>query len=277
MRIQLSSIKSAAMILGLGVLFGLAGCSGIHGAPMPTSVVHAQSVHTPVTATTSAPAEAQFTPTPTTTPKAINPRVAADPTPVVTAPNAIESAPFIASFSAAGDSITATDQGVGPGSVDNSWTTYAGQVPTVSYDNQGFTHSGYTAEQLAAGATHVTSAVMVIAVGTNDIGPDGRFFTVASSEAAVLTIAYTAAAPHTIIAAIPPEDRDTADATAWNTDLQALAVVHGWTFVDPWAAFRSPTNSWIAGDTIDGLHPTIPVAQQAGAVMGAVIATVAHQ
>ncbi|QWS33282.1 SGNH/GDSL hydrolase family protein [Curtobacterium aetherium] len=155
-------------------------------------------------------------------------------------------------FAYAGDSVTAR-----PG----SWLRDLATDPAV-HALDGYAHSGYRADQVAALMPTVPGAdVLVVELGTNDVNqavPAAR--TVAAIDALVARVG----APHVLVVDTPPSDHTTSlwgvdrrsGNAALNRDLAVDAGRHGWTVVDPFAADRTADGAWTPGTTLDGIHPT---------------------
>lgn len=181
------------------------------------------------------------------------------------APPAAPSPSRLVQMAAIGDSITAfTDRA---GNVTPwSWvrTACTGNV----HDAGGYRHWGDGTAQILAGTTPVAADVVVVMAGTNDIGDGSNPVPTATSLANITAIFGKAGHGVRVLSALAPKDSAGATATlALNKSLRALATASGWVFIDPWATLRTATGHWVAGASVDGVHPTAA----SGAIAGKVI------
>jgi lysophospholipase L1-like esterase len=187
------------------------------------------------------------------------------------------------SFSAFGDSITTTYL---PFSTVNgstaaaleaincvSWVPYAASVGSVFVG--GFCRGGNKATQIAAATTPILSSVTVVMAGTNDMGPAPWGTPLQSAVGAVRDIIVASKAQRAIVCAIAPRQGLEAQRTLeYNAALHTFAVAMGWTWADPWVAFRAADGQWAApAMTRDGVHPTAATSRAVGVELGLLIAT----
>ncbi len=126
----------------------------------------------------------------------------------------------------------------------------------------GYAHSGYRADQVLHEIRPVPGAdVLVVELGTNDVNqavPTAR--TIRDVDALVREVG----AEHTLVVAGPPSDRTS---SRWGADRRAGQLVlsralerdateHGWSYVDPFVAFRRADGAWVRGSSPDGIHGT---------------------
>ena len=167
-------------------------------------------------------------------------------------------------FAAVGDSIT---QGDSPdfslgwtGSL--SWVTYA-RSSTLVFSG-GWAAGGATSARMAANARPVKADVLVILAGTNDLATGVPFAqTVANLERIVATVG----APRVVVSAVPPRNGSPDATVAFNVELHAAVLAHGWMWTDGPVGLREGT-LYAPGMSRDGIHPN-----QAGAeVLGRALA-----
>ena len=156
-------------------------------------------------------------------------------------------------FAAAGDSITAwIDRNNIP--VHTTWVT-SSPNRFIQFTGQGWAKGGAKLAEIDANITPVTADVLVIMAGTNDEG-DRWGTPMATRLAEVVDIAVKSHAPHVLLSAVAPRDAGPAWAADWNVQLAHLATVEGWSFVDPWGFLRTADGHYMAGTTVEGIHPT---------------------
>jgi hypothetical protein len=172
-------------------------------------------------------------------------------------------------YAYAGDSITARP---------DSWLHVLAADPHLDALG-GYAHSGYRSDQVLASMPRVPGAdVLVIELGTNDINQARDLHTVVSNVDAV---AARVGAPHVLLVAAPPSDHTS---SLWGADrrtgsvrlnrlFRADARTHGWTFADPFAAYRTSDNAWRRGSSADGIHPTARASRAIATAVAAEIVT----
>lgn len=176
------------------------------------------------------------------------------------APVTVTRTPVVEShtFAAVGDSITAWAGN------PQTWVSFA------KADNLtlvgGWAHGGSKLEAMAANITPVHADVLIIMGGTNDLG-DRWGTPVPARIASIKTIVEKSGAPRVILSAVPPLNYDPSWSNSWNVDLRHLAASMGWDFVDPWVPFRTADGYYVAGMTVDGIHPVPSVQKQVGVFM----------
>ena len=155
-------------------------------------------------------------------------------------------------FAYAGDSITARP---------DSWL-HALEPDTRFHAVGGYAHSGYRADQVLAEIGPVHDAdVLVVELGTNDVN---QAVPTATTIANVDAVVRRVGAEHVLVVAGPPSDWTT---SRWGADrrtgqvvlsraLERDAAEHGWSYTDPFAAFRQPDGAWVSGTSPDGIHGT---------------------
>lgn len=155
-------------------------------------------------------------------------------------------------FAYAGDSITARP---------DSWL-HALEPDTRFHAVGGYAHSGYRADQVLAEIGPVHDAdVLVVELGTNDVNQAiPTAVTIANVDAVVRKVG----AQRVLVVAGPPSDWTS---SRWGADRRTGQVVlsralardateHGWSFADPFTAFRQHDGAWVAGSSPDGIHGT---------------------
>lgn len=164
------------------------------------------------------------------------------------------------SLYAVGDSITEADSpdfeagqfGAG------SWVAHLDERIAVV---GGWARGGATTYDMAQNVSPApTAGTLVILAGSNDLATSIPFET---TRANLDRIVATVGANRVILSAIPPRDEDPLGVVRFNQQLQALAQERGWRFVDPMRGIRAG-DSYAAGMTSDGIHPT----QQAAELLG---------
>jgi lysophospholipase L1-like esterase len=162
-------------------------------------------------------------------------------------------------FTAIGDSLTSQKfQGS-----QHAWMSW---VPSASNSQVSYVKGGYavggttTADQLAR-VVHVRANVLVILTGTNDINRD---LSPDDAIANIVAIAAIAGAPHVLLVALAPTNNRPAEAMAYNSQLVDLAIKRGWSFIDPWTPYRTPSGTWRTGANWDAFHPNKATAHAVG-------------
>jgi lysophospholipase L1-like esterase len=129
----------------------------------------------------------------------------------------------------------------------------------------GYQHSGYTAGEVLTNYTRVPCDVLVVMLGTNDVKAG---IPTATTVANIEAITRRGGALHVLLTSLPPSDYPDWSANHFNLQsgnyvdsqaVSALAVKHGWTYVDPFSEWRTYTNGYADGATLDGIHPTAAV------------------
>lgn len=172
----------------------------------------------------------------------------------------------------AGDSITAFGNGLLP-AASGLYPTFVSAIQTNDWDDYlqgqrivgGYAHATYTSGQIAANVQPVPDAqVLVIHVSTND-EPLGTALTQIGAN--VEQIAAVVGVEHVVLSAVPPRVGFETVATNQNALLRDVARSHGWTFVDPWAAFRTADGGWLTAASPDGIHPSPSTASAAASLI----------
>jgi len=187
-----------------------------------------------------------------------------------TIPDAVEPAADPTTFAVIGDSISTRASREGVDMSVGSWTTYASSGGA-EYVADGWAESGAKLLEMFERTTPVGTDVVVVLAGTNDL--DGQL-TIDNRLWLVNEIVKKAAAPRVIISAVPPLDSDPAASTEWNNALRGLALENSWKFVDPWSTLRTVDNTYVAGFTPDGMHPTAGAAIVVGEALRVAIVAV---
>ncbi|MGY1784018.1 SGNH/GDSL hydrolase family protein [Geodermatophilus sp. SYSU D00698] len=166
-----------------------------------------------------------------------------------------------------GDSLTAGTQPLADGRVEGegSWVPAALGAPVKL--GGGWAVPGATTADLRTGVQKVDGDVLVVMAGTNDIA---RGVDWAASRDNVLTITRTLRIDTVVVSAIPPGPGRPEAATDYNDRLYQVAVEQGWTFVDPWEMARQG-EQWVAGASVDGVHPVQEVADEVGRTLRATV------
>ena len=171
---------------------------------------------------------------------------------VVSGPLGSGSRPGAITFAYAGDSITARP---------DSWL-HALEPDTRFHAVGGYAHSGYRADQVLAEIGPVHDAdVLVVELGTNDVN---QAVPTATTIANVDAVVRRVGAQHVLVVAGPPSDWTT---SRWGADRRTGQIVlsralardaseHGWSYTDPFAAFRQHDGAWVRGASPDGIHGT---------------------
>jgi lysophospholipase L1-like esterase len=113
---------------------------------------------------------------------------------------------------------------------------------------------------MRAGVTAHAADVLVLMAGTNDV----HRFEWAATAGNLRAIVTTVGASHTLVSAIPPNDRWPIETKTFNGRLRQLAEQLGWRFFDPWTEV-SAAGQYAPGSSPDGVHPTVRTAQLVGA------------
>jgi lysophospholipase L1-like esterase len=126
---------------------------------------------------------------------------------------------------------------------------------------QGWAKGGAKIAEMVENVTPVSADVLIIAAGTNDEGD--RWGTPMEDRlAGIDQIVTKSGAKRVILDAVPPRNSTGALggnpvwATDWNAQLKALAAARGWDFFDPWSFLRAADGQYVAGTTVEGVHPT---------------------
>lgn len=172
-------------------------------------------------------------------------------------------------FGVVGDSLT-----VGPGAAlgavpdgSGSWLPAARGAPLEF--RGGWALPGARTGDMRAGVGRVDAAVLVVLAGTNDV-LEGIPWQVGRRN--LLAVVAAAGIDEVVLVAVPPLDQAPFAAAAYAFGLAELAADRGWQYVDPWTADADPgTGRWAPGASLDGIHPTPPVADRAGRVIRAAL------
>jgi hypothetical protein len=155
-------------------------------------------------------------------------------------------------FAYAGDSITARP---------DSWL-HVIESDARLHAVGGYAHSGYRADQVLHEIGPVPTAdVLVVELGTNDVN---QAVPTATTIANVDAVVRKVGAQHVLVVAGPPSDWTSSH---WGADRRAGQLVlsralerdateHGWSYVDPFTAFRQADGAWVRGSSPDGIHGT---------------------
>jgi acyl-CoA thioesterase I len=175
-------------------------------------------------------------------------------------------------YVAVGDSITAgmvqeSDSLATPGAT--SWLH--GETASRLVRAGGWAIPGRVTGDMRANVSPTTADVLVLLGGTNDLA---RGLPWAETEANLRAIVATISARKALVVAIPPYDLDPAGRSTFNARLAALAAQSHWRFLDPWTSVTM-NGAWVAGASVDGIHPAPAVAAGAGRVISAKAWTVA--
>ena len=172
-------------------------------------------------------------------------------------------------FAVAGDSLTAWTNDSFPEPTgdfaDVTWLHWT-ISPTLELAG-GYARQGARSTDVARQIDVVDADVLVVMVGSNDIG-------VAAPPqvlAAISEIVERAGVDAVVLCAIPPQRGYTTEMLAHNEALAALALENDWTFVDPWVSVRDGNGEWIEALTFDGVHPTAEGAEAAGIIISAAV------
>jgi len=170
----------------------------------------------------------------------------------------VEAAP-VCTFAAVGDSITAlTEQGS-----EYPWQSWvhSANTPETQFVMGGWAQPGRTTDDMLAGTVPLDVDVLVIEGAVNDVNLHRDHAGILANLTAIVAASTVV---RVVVAAIPPNDRNPADALTYNAELERYAAEQGWVFVDPWAAFRNADGTYVPGAAWDDLHPTEPTAIVAG-------------
>jgi lysophospholipase L1-like esterase len=185
------------------------------------------------------------------------PTTTAAPTP---APSATASDEDAVRIAVVGDSITAVIPGFNEGFATGTYSSDSWLASTVDDDivfAGGWAVAGARTLDMRNGVGPVTADLLVMLAGTNDVlREEDR----QGSLENMVAIADTVGADNVLVLAIPPINAAPERAIQFNVDAKALAERHGWTWFDAAAGLRDG-DSFIAGLTVDGVHPT-PVGQK---------------
>jgi lysophospholipase L1-like esterase len=178
----------------------------------------------------------------------------------------------VRTYVAVGDSITAgmvqgTDSLESPG--PTSWLN--GELAARLVRVGGWALPGRVTGDMLANVSPTAADVLVLLGGTNDLA---RGVPWADTVANLRGIVATVGAREALLVAIPPYDADPAGRSAFNARLAALAYQAHWRFLDPWTSV-TVNGAWVAGASVDGIHPAPPVAAAAGQLISGKAWTVA--
>ncbi|MFT7766872.1 SGNH/GDSL hydrolase family protein [Clavibacter tessellarius] len=172
---------------------------------------------------------------------------------------------------AVGDSITAANsRDFARGDLgDGSWLSYV--IGDGVVFSGGWALGGVQTRSMVENVTpYPDTDVLVLLAGVNDYGNDVPFSTTAANYDAIVK---TVAPSRVLISTVPPRDEDPDASRAYNEDLEELASMRGWSFVDAASGTEDVDGTYIEGFTSDGTHPTAAAAKVMGeAVREAVLA-----
>jgi lysophospholipase L1-like esterase len=139
----------------------------------------------------------------------------------------------------------------------------------------GYAHSGWTTAEVAPYVPTATNAdVLVMMLGTNDVNHQ---VPVSQSMTDLRALASKTGARHVVVIATPPNDITGGGNYGtdrrvgnyeFNRQLQIYAANRGWIYGDPWAQWRAIDNTWTAGATVDGIHPSTTINERVERVIG---------
>ena len=159
-------------------------------------------------------------------------------------------------FGVIGDSITAWI-----GQEAGSWTTYVGNDGVV-FSEEGWAQNGAPIELMEANTPEIDADVLVILAGTNNLV---SALTTEQKLDLFDRIVDKSGVQEVVISAVPPYDPNPALSTAWNQELRGYAAAEDYEFVDAWSSSRTAAGTYVAGDTVDGIHATPEAARAAAA------------
>lgn len=155
----------------------------------------------------------------------------------------------VESFAVVGDSISAwIDRSGVP--VPTTWPNHIVGIDLVG----GWAKGNANLAEMCAKTVPVSADAVAIMAGTNDTGPWGP--PSADRVQSVRFLVQRVGAPRVVICAVPPLNNGPSWATEWNNALSALCMANDWTWCDPWGPFRTPSATWVANASPDGIHPT---------------------
>lgn len=149
----------------------------------------------------------------------------------------------------------------------NSWIPSATEHPRLDFVG-GWAVPGATTNDMLAHAAPIAADVLVVLAGTNDVATSTAW---PVTEANLATVIDTAQVPSVVLAAVPPRNQLTEPTRQLNAQLEELAENRGWTFIDPWSDMAAD-GRWADETSLDGIHPSQPVAALAGDRLAAAIA-----
>lgn len=178
----------------------------------------------------------------------------------------------VTTFTTLGDSHTTGDfidfdEGLADGA---SWTITARSATRVYVG--GWARGGATTSDMLAHAEHREADWLVLMVGTND---PGRGVSWSESRRNILEMVEVVGADHVLMSAIPPRNKVEQRQQTFNGRLHELAIEQGYTWINPWAAYRTASGGWIPGDTVDGVHARRDVYRAVGRQFGRALADAA--
>ncbi|MGY1635026.1 SGNH/GDSL hydrolase family protein [Geodermatophilus sp. SYSU D00742] len=166
----------------------------------------------------------------------------------------------VRSMVAVGDSLTAGGEPIRGPEVDGELSWIRAAVGPQLEFRGGWATGGATTADMRAAATPMDADVLVLMGGTNDLVL-GRPWERTRED--LLAVADVVGIGAVLLSAVPPHDDLPESATELNRQLQVLADEQGWQFVDPWADARQD-GAYVPGASLDGVHPTQRVADEAG-------------
>ena len=159
-----------------------------------------------------------------------------------------------------GDSITAGGESIRGPEVDGELSWIRSAVGPQLTFRGGWATGGATTADMRAAAAPMDADVLVLMGGTNDLVL-GRPWEQTRED--LLAVADTVGVDEVLLSAVPPHDDLPEAAVELNRQLQGLADEQGWQFVDPWTT-ASEAGTYRPGASLDGVHPTQRVAEEAG-------------
>lgn len=168
-------------------------------------------------------------------------------------------------FAAFGDSITQADspdyshRKIGQG----SWVHWVGDDTAFA---GGWALGGSQTSLIASHAKPVDADVLVLIVGTNDLGKVSFDVSAANIDRIVKKVGIS----RVIVGSVPPYTPNPQLAIDYNDDLRELAESRGWGFADTNAPLGDGTN-YTPELTIDGVHPTVEGAKRIAEVIHSAI------
>lgn len=145
-----------------------------------------------------------------------------------------------------------------------SWTYYLGEEVEVV---GGWRRDGATSSTIAESIPHERADALAVMAGTNDVRQE---LPVETAVTNIERVVDAVTVEHVVIAAIPPEPNFADSVLEMNEALEALSDRHGWTWVDPWEAFRVD-GDWAAHGTADGVHGTTQSYRHAASIITAAL------
>ncbi|MGP5071114.1 SGNH/GDSL hydrolase family protein [Arthrobacter rhombi] len=177
-------------------------------------------------------------------------------------------------FSAVGDSITAdhaypeqvAQRIVG----ERSWAVFA-QEPGTSFVG-GWALGGATTADMLAGYSPISSDVLVLIAGTNDIRAGVPFEKIGENLQAIVSQSDS---DRVLVSSVPPRDEFRARTVEYNAWLHDFVLEQGWGWIDGSRGLRDSTHPevYAAGLSYDGTHPTAEGGRILGSAVQAALGT----